>query len=311
MKQEAVLIVGDEDIFSELLGRLPSSRYSLSFAEDHPAAMAQLERHRPCLVVLVLEGDNDATRALISAVREQFDAVCLGVASGFEPLSALCDDVVLDHDQVGVKVERLLARRDSELVTTPVAPLNPNIESRLADLAERLQSLESRVGEVALGTTGGLSELLQATDGLGQGLKEQMRALGDLERRLQEVSTQQEEWQLAVDAARAAQAEALKAERSSMERSPMDKTLEHQLEMLTERLEHIEGRVGEVALGTTGGLSELLQATDGLGQGLKTQGRAITTLKKLLDELAERQAECEAEVGALAKRLAALEEKQK
>jgi len=309
MAQESVLIVGDEDIFTELLGRLPPSRYALAFAEHHGEAMAQLERHRPCLVVLVLEGDDDLTRALISAARERFGALCLGVAESFEPLSALCEDVVLgDHDQVAARVERMLARRAVE--PPPRAPMSEptyvtdvdvDVQSYLADLAERLERLESRVGEVALGTTGGLSELLEATDGLGQGLKEQVRALGGLEQRLQEVSAQQEEWQAGLNIAREAQAAALKEDRPQV-----DKTVEHRLQLLTERLESLEGRVGEVALGTTGGLSELLQATDGLGQGLKTHGRAIHGLKLQLDELAERQ---QAEVGALAKRVAELEEK--
>ena len=56
----------------------------------------------------------------------------------------------------------------------------------------RLESLEGRVGEVAVGATGGLSELLQATDGLGQGLKEQARVIAELERKLREARSESE-----------------------------------------------------------------------------------------------------------------------
>jgi CheY-like chemotaxis protein len=287
-EKSKVLVVGDEDVFSELLGRLPTSHFALAYAADLVEALAQLEQHRPNLVVIVAAEDGGQLRELLSAAHHGFNAMSLAVASEkFDAtLQPLCDYVVNgdDMDQV--------AATTASIFTPPPDALDLE-RPQLAALAERLDGLERRVVEVALGTTGGLSELLAATDGLGQGLKEQARALGELEQRLGEVGERHSQWQKELEAARAAQAEA-------QQQPAADEALERRLALLAERLESLEGRVAEVALGATGGLSELLQATDGLGQGLKEQARALGELDRRLREVGAKHKQLEQRLELLA-----------
>ena len=78
---------------------------------------------------------------------------------------------------------------------------------------------------------------------------------------------------------------------------------------ISERVESLEVRIGEVALGTTGGLSELLQAMDGLNSRLNEQARVTTILQKLHNEIQEQQRQGKMVLTAIARRLQLLENK--
>jgi len=357
--RQTILVIGDDEVFAELLGRMPKTRCAVAFAADVDEGWAQIGAHHPQVVVAVLD-DGPPPDELLTRAREH-GARCIGLTrTGFDPPgAALCEEVFAANETeriVEAAASRLpvaaapaaqpdpalgerlkdLEKRVSEIALGTTGGLSEllqatdglaqglklharmlreleqrvesgesagddddadeeELDKRLAWVTERLESLEGRVGEVAVGATGGLSELLQATDGLGQGLKAQARALSELERRLQEVSTQHTDWQANLDAAREARS-----------RAPDDQaSLEQRLDALAERLEGLEARLGEVAVGITGGLSELLQATDGLGQGLKEQSRVIAELER---KLREARSESELARQALEERIEALEQ---
>jgi CheY-like chemotaxis protein len=298
-EKSKVLVVGDEDVFSELLGRLPTSHFALAYAADLVEALAQLEQHRPNLVVIVAAQDGGQLRELLSAAHHGFNAMSLAVASEkFEAtLQPLCDYVVNgdDMDQV--------AATTASIFTPPPDALDLE-RPQLAALSERIDGLERRVVEVALGTTGGLSELLEATDGLAQGLKLHARMLKDLEQRLGPASptdarAASTEEQAGDEEGQPALTEPADGpQTTAAEETNLREEMERRLTKVAKRLESLEGRVGEVALGTTGGLSELLAATDGLGQGLKEQARALGELEQRLGEVGERHSQWQKELEA-------------
>ncbi len=328
----AILVVGDDGIFTELLGKMPSTRCNVIFAATLAEGLEQLAAHSPRVVIAAL-GDGPRPHDLLIEARGRHQAHCIGVTSNGQdaPGAELCDELFATDDTErivqtaaswfpaasspsnpidfkeleqrvhsiamgitgglaevlqaikglaeGLSLHATMLRQleppdeSGRLVTHTAGDRDsPELERRFAVLGERLGRLEERVGEVAGGTTGGFSELLQATDGLGQGLKAHARSLSELERRLHEVSARQTEWQNGLVAAREV--------RSKTAEEPA--SLEQRLKKLTERLNDLVSRVAEVAVGVTGGLSELLQATDGLGQGLKEQARLIAELQRRL-----------------------------
>lgn len=261
-----LLIIGDEDLLVEALGRLAPATASISYAATADEAATHAQASRPEMIVVVGELQDPALGALLEAAHARDGTIRVGVGPGAD--AEMFDHCIVESDTPAVveRLEQLVAEYLAEVPSPDSVALDTThgtLEEQLAAQAQDLKALERRVTEVALGTTAGLSELIESMDGVQQALK--------LHTRMIEAVKQQHEGPRPGSPGRDRNA------------SDTAEILKAQLETQSQDLKSLKLRVHEVAQGTTGGLTELVEAADGVQQAIKLHARRIDRLEQRIE----------------------------
>ncbi len=300
-----LLIIGDEDLFVEALGRFPSSSYSVVYAADTEEAEEQIESCPPRMIVVAGLPDDERLRALLDRARQRYGVVRIGVHR--DQTANLDFAATFDHIIAEAEIPRALDKIELLAYTLPTRITEQGregktLEERVAEQARELKVLEKRVAEIALGTTGALSELLVAMDGVQQALKLHMRLIEGLDQgdsdaaqgeatsgiamvQMRQAQRQLEERMSALSVQLAPFTTTGGETAGSDPRSPaiVTQQLETQVKHQSQDLKSLEQRITEVVTGTTGGLTELIEASDGVQQALKLHARLIGAADARID----------------------------